>query len=42
MPEGPDFERQPMLFKGEDFLGDERFGEARIAFDDNGDSSGCC
>ena len=41
VPKRPDIEREPSLFEGQDFLGDEGLGKAWIAFHDDGDASGC-
>jgi hypothetical protein len=37
---GPDIEGKTPLFEGQDFLRNEGFGKARIAFHDDGDASG--
>ena len=41
MAQGPDFQVQAALLEGQDFLGDEGFGKARIAFHDDGDAPVC-
>ncbi len=40
VPQRPDFEVEPAILQGQDFLRDEGLGEARITLHDDGDASG--